>query len=108
MPHTPNHDTNPHSFYTADNAAYNADSRTSQLRRSPYVEVGSIQKGILLPSSPLVPSNDADDADAPSIRLQRWFRELASRLVCGQKGMVLRSLWQGLPHCDRLCYDKAT
>merc|ERR1712087_50161 len=36
------------------------------------------------------------------IRLQRWLRKLASRLVCGQEGMVLSAREQGLSHWGRL------
>merc|ERR1712051_532368 len=44
----------------------------------------------------------ASDADGPtcsrrSLQLRRWVRQLASRLVSGQEGMVLPRAWQGLP-----------
>merc|ERR1712085_197061 len=44
-------------------------------------------------------------ATTRSVQLCGWFLELASRLVCGQEGMVLPAHEQGLSDCRRLCVD---
>merc|ERR1711992_406262 len=50
-------------------------------------------------------SSAAYRASGRSLQLRRWFRKLASRLVSGQKGVVLQSPRQGLSESRRWLRD---
>merc|ERR1712032_204429 len=50
-------------------------------------------------------SSAAYCASGRPVQLRRWFRKLASRMVCGKEGVVLQSPRQGLPESRRWLCD---
>merc|ERR1711877_25909 len=75
------------------------------------------QEGVVLPSPPpRLPSNRTAAAahrhassaayrSGRSLQLRRWFRELASRMVSAEEGVVLQSPRQGLSESRRWLCD---
>merc|ERR1712024_200042 len=65
---------------------------------------GRSQADVVLQPPPYLRSADSTTAPSRSLQLRGWIRKLAGGLECGQEGVVLQSLWKGLPESRwRLC-----
>merc|ERR1719461_462776 len=61
-----------------------------QLRCGPVLHLGWGETAVVLQDPPYLRPADATASPARSLQLRGWVRELASRLVCPEEGVVLQ------------------
>merc|ERR1719330_112901 len=76
-----------------------------QLRSRAVFRLGPSQAAVVLQDPPHLWPTDATAGPSRPLQLRGWFCQLASGLVCAEKGVVLPGAWQRLPESGRWMHD---